>query len=124
MNRHNTYLPVATIILMAALALPAAAQKHKPLKMTFSGSKVATTIDLGPNTRTDEVLLAGNSTLGRFTFRGLRADELSPQSFGTCGDGSGPDVRVAAGGGVFRFQDGSLLTIKLTGGTFAWTWII
>jgi hypothetical protein len=116
MKRHNTYLPMAAMILTAALALPAAAQKQKPLKMTFSGSKVATTIDLGPNTRTDEVLLTGNSRLGPFTFRGLRADETIPQSFGQCGDGSGPSLRVAAGGGVFRVQDGSLLTVTLTGG--------
>jgi hypothetical protein len=116
MKRHNIYLPMAATILTAALAIPAAAQKQVPLKMTFSGSKVATTIDLGPNTRTDEVHLAGNSTLGPFTFRGLRADETIPQSFGRCGDGSGPNLRVAAGGGVFRFKDGSLLTVTITGG--------
>jgi hypothetical protein len=116
MKRHNIYLPMAAMILTAALAVPAAAQKQVPLKMTFSGSKVATTTDLGPNTRTDEVHLAGSSTLGPFTFRSLRADETIPQSFGRCGDGSGPSLRVVAGGGVFRFQDGSLLTVTLTGG--------
>jgi hypothetical protein len=116
MKRHNIYLPMAAMILTAALALPAAAQKQVPLKMTFSGSKVATTIDLGPNTRTDEVHLAGNSTLGPFTFRSLRADETIPRSFGRCGDGSGPNLRVVAGGGVFRLQDGSLLTVTITGG--------
>jgi hypothetical protein len=116
MKRHNIYLPMTAMILTAALALPAAAQKQVPLKMTFSGSKVATTIDLGPNTRTDEVHLAGNSTLGPFTFRSLRADETIPQSFGRCGDGSGPNLRVVAGGGVFRFQHGSLLTATITGG--------
>ncbi|MDQ2776747.1 MAG: hypothetical protein M3Y57_17780 [Acidobacteriota bacterium] len=116
MKRHNIYLPMTAMILTAALALPAAAQKQVPLEMTFSGSKVATTIDLGPNTRTDEVHLAGNSTLGPFTFRSLRADETIPQSFGRCGDGSGPNLRVVAGGGVFRFQDGSLLTATITGG--------
>jgi hypothetical protein len=55
--------------------------------------------------------------LGLFTFRGLRTDETIPQSFGRCGDGSGPIYRVVAGGGVFRFQDGSLLTVTLSGGT-------
>jgi hypothetical protein len=118
MKRHNVYLPMAAMIMTAALAMPAAAQKQEqvPLKMTFSGSKVATKIDLGPNTRTDEVHLAGNGTLGPFTFRSLRADETIPQSFGKCGAGSGPNLRVVAGGGVFRFQDGSLLTVTLTGG--------
>ena len=88
-----------------------------PLKMTLSGSKVATSIDLGPNTRTDEVHLGGNGTLGPVTFRGLRTDGTIPQSFGRCGDGSGPILLVVTGGGVFRFQDGSLLTVMMSGGS-------
>jgi hypothetical protein len=86
------------------------------VKMAFSGSMVPTAIDVQPNTITDEELLAGNGTLGPFTFRKLRSDETSPQSFGTCGSGFGPSIRVAAGGGVFRFEDGSLLTVTVTEG--------
>ena len=84
--------------------------------MRFSGTNVATTINLQPNTITDEELLAGNGTLGPFTFRKLRTDETSPQSFGACGSGFGPSIRVLAGGGVFRFEDGSLLTVTVTEG--------
>jgi hypothetical protein len=108
---------ITTVALMLNLGVAGIYAQQRPLKMTLSGSKVATTIDLGPNTRTDEVHLAGNSTLGPVTYRGLRADETIPQSVGKCGDGSGPILRVAAGGGVFRFQDGSLLTVALSGGT-------
>ena len=86
------------------------------VKMTFSGSMVPTAIDVQPETITDEELLAGNGTFGPFTFRKLRTDETSPQSFGSCGSGFGPSIRVVAGGGVFRFEDGSLLTVTVTDG--------
>lgn len=86
------------------------------VKMAFSGSSVPTAIDVQPNTITDEELLAGHGTLGKFTFRKLRTDETSPEFFGSCGNGSGPSIRVVAGGGVFRFEDGSLLTVTLTEG--------
>src|SRR5882762_6314792 len=84
--------------------------------MTFSGSMVPTTLNLKPDTITDEEHLAGNGSLGPFTFRKLRTDETSPQSFGSCGNGSGPKIRVVAGGGVLGFQDGSLLVVVITGG--------
>ena len=106
----------ATAALMLSLGVASLYAQQRPLKMTFSGSIVATTIDLGPNTITDEEHLAGNGTLGPFTFRKLRTEETSPQSVGRCGDGSGPNFRVVAGGGVFRFQDGSLLMVKVTEG--------
>ena len=116
MKRSNIYLPMAALILTAALAVPAAAQKS--VKMRFSGTvEGQPAIKLQPDTNTDEENVAGNGTLGPFTFRGLRADETIPQSFGRCGDGSGPILRVVAGGGVFRFQEGSLLTVKLTEGS-------
>jgi len=108
---------ITTVALMLNLGVAGSYAQQQPLKMTLSGSKLATTIDLGPNTRTDEVQLAGNGTLGPFTFRGLRTDATIPQSLGRCGDGSGPILRVVAGGGVFRFQDGSLLTVTMTAGS-------
>jgi hypothetical protein len=90
--------------------------QQRPVKMTFSGSVVATTIDLQPGTVTDEEHFAGNGTLGSFTFRQLRADIITPQPSSTC---SGPMqlyFPVARGGGVFRFEDGSLLKVSITGG--------
>jgi hypothetical protein len=114
MKRSNIYLPMSALILAAALAVPAAAQKH--VKMRFSGSMVPTAINVQPNTITDEELLAGKGTLGPFTLRKLRTDALSPQPSDTC---SGPtllNVPVVTGAGVFRFQDGSLLTARITAG--------
>jgi hypothetical protein len=42
---------------------------------------------------------------------------LPPNLSGKCGDGSGPHLKVVGGAGVFRFLDGSLLTVTMTGGT-------
>jgi hypothetical protein len=69
---------------------------------------VPTSIDVQPGTITDEEILAGNGTLGPFTFRKLRTDETSPQFFGACGSGFGPNLRVTAGGGVFASRTESL----------------
>ena len=89
---------------------------RKPVKMKASGTLAATTINLQPNTNTDEENLAGNGTLGPFTFRELHADPASPQPSSTC---SGPThlyFPFVTGAGVFRFQDGSLLTVRITEG--------
>ncbi len=111
------HLATAALMLnLGAAGIYAQQTQQRPVKMTSSGSMVPTTINLGPNTITDEEHLAGNGTLGPFTLRALRTDETSPTSFGSCGIGSGPHFRVVAGGGVFRFQDGSLLAVGITGG--------
>ncbi|MEG9438412.1 hypothetical protein JAO29_19890 [Edaphobacter sp. HDX4] len=93
--------------------------QQKPVNIRFSGSNVATTINLQNGTVTDEEILAGTGTLGPFTYRELHADTLSspPQPPISC---SGPTqiyFLTVTGGGVFRFQDGSLLTVTLKEGT-------
>jgi hypothetical protein len=87
--------------------------RERPVKMTFSGSIVPTSIAVQANTITDEELLEGEGSLGRFTFRKLRTDALAPQPSSTC---AGLNIPVVAGGGVFRFQDGSLLTVLISEG--------
>jgi hypothetical protein len=107
---------IATVALMLHLGVVGVYAQQKPVKMTASGTIAATTINLQPNTNTDEQNLAGNGTLGPFTFRELHADPASPQPSSTC---SGPTHLYfpnVAGGGVFRFQDGSLLTVGGHGG--------
>ncbi len=54
---------------------------------------------------------------GDFAYRGVWADDPTSQTAGSCGSGFGPNFRIVAGGGVFRFEDGSLLAIQLTEGT-------
>jgi hypothetical protein len=104
---------IATVALMLTLGVAGAYAQGRPIKMRFSGSNVATTINLQPSTVTDETQLAGTGTLGAFTFRELHADGAPPQPV----DCSGPSFGVLTGAGVFRFQDGSLLIVTVTDGS-------
>ena len=106
---------IATVLLMLTLGVAGVyAQQQRPVKMRFSGTNVATTINLQPGTVTDETQLGGNGTLGAFTFRELHADGPSPQPPASC---SGPNFAVVAGAGVFRFQNGSLLIVTVKDGS-------
>jgi hypothetical protein len=63
-TRSNLYLPLAAMILTAALALPAAAQKQVPFKGTFQGNDTVTY-----TTATIATAATGIGThLGRFSF--------------------------------------------------------
>ena len=104
------------IALLVNLAIASAYAQH-PVKMTFSGTLGPSTLSLQPNTNTDEQNLAGNGTLGPFTFRELHADTGSPQASTTCSGPTKVYFPTVAGGGVFRFQDESLLTVALTEGS-------
>ena len=103
---------MATAALMLNLGVAGAYAQQRPVRMMLSGTNVATTINLQPGTVTDEHHSAGYGSLGPFTFRELHAD-LSQGPSSTC---SGPYFLVVAGGGVFRFLDGSLLTVSITEG--------
>src|SRR5262245_7002300 len=89
--------------------------QERPVKMTLSGTNVATTINLLPNTVTDEQQSAGHGTFGAFTFRELHADGPAAQPPSGCA--SPRYFAVVAGAGVFHFQDGSLLIVTITGGS-------
>jgi hypothetical protein len=107
---------IATVAMMLNLGVLGVYAQQNPVKMTFSGTVEPSTINLQPGTNTDEVNLAGSGAQGQFTYRELHADTASPQPSSTC---SGPThlfFQTVAGGGVFRFQDGSLLTVRMTGG--------
>ena len=106
---------IASMALMLSLGAAGVYAHEKPVKMRFSGTFAGSTIDLQPDTVTDEENFAGNGTLGPFTFRNLRTDTTGPETSPTCT--TGPSFRIVAGGGVFRFQDGSLLTVNLAEGS-------
>ena len=107
--------PIATVALMFNLGVAGVYAQERPVKMTFSGTNVATMINLQANTVTDEQHSAGNGTFGSFTFRELHADlSPAPQPPSGC---SGPNFAVVAGAGVFRFQDGSLLIVTVKDGS-------
>jgi hypothetical protein len=104
----------ATVALMLNLGVACAYAQQTPVRMAFSGSGAPNAIDLKfPGTRTAEENVDGFSTLGPFTFQDRRAAATIPQPNSTCAALFFPTV---AGGGVFRFQDGSLLTVVITGG--------
>lgn len=105
---------VATMALILTLGAAGLSAEERPVKMRFSGSFVPTSIVMQPNTITDEELLAGNGALGSFTFRKLRTDALAPQPSAACSGPSQVNIPVVAGGGVFRFEDGSLLTVVIS----------
>jgi hypothetical protein len=105
----------ATVALMLNLGVASVYAQH-PVMMTFSGTGAASPIDLKqPNTNTAEENVAGNGTLGPFTFRDVRAIATSPQPSSTCSGLYFPSV-AGAGAGLLRFQDGSLLKVNLTQG--------
>jgi hypothetical protein len=109
----RTFILVAQ---MLNLGVAGAYAQQKHVKMTFSGTLEVSPINLQPNTNTDGENVAGDGTLGPFTFRELHADLAAPQPSSTC---SGPTriyFPTVSGGGVFRFQDESLLTVNITEG--------
>ena len=103
----------ATIALFLTLGAAGVSAEERPVRMRFSGSMVPTAIVVQPNTITDEELLAGEGSLGSFTFRKLRTDAVAPQPTAECSGPSQLNIPVTAAGGVFRFEDGSLLTVVM-----------
>ena len=104
---------IAATTLMLNLGIADIDARERPVRMKFSGSIVPTSIAVQANTITDEELLEGDGSLGPFTFRNLRTDALAPQPSDAC---AGLNIPVVAGGGVLRFQDGSLLTVLISEG--------
>jgi hypothetical protein len=92
-----------TVALMLSLGVATIYAQDRPVKMTFSGSTAATALNLQPGTVTDEEHFAGNGTLGRFTFRQLRADVFpsTEQPPSTCSPPSRIYVRSRAAGAYF-----------------------
>ncbi len=109
---------IATVALLLNLGVAGVYAQEKAVKMTFSGTEGASAINLNiGGTKTSEFHFAGNGTLGPFTFRNVEADQdpLQPQPSRLCPAGQ-LYTPTAAGAGVFRFHDGSLLIVKLTEG--------
>ena len=105
---------IATAALMLNFGVASVYAQPNPVNMAFSGDSGASAINFNlSNTKNGEQHLAGNSTLGPFTFRLVRATATSSQPSSTC---SGVFFPTMAGAGLFRLLDGSLLKVKVTGG--------
>ena len=108
---------IATMALMLNLGVAGVYAQQKPVKMMFSGTSGASSVNLqAPDTSNDEDNFAGNGTLGPFTFRNVEASATSPPPSSTCPGPNQLYFADPAGAGVFRFQDGSLLKVNLTEG--------
>ena len=119
MKRMVTVTLMMLLFSFASLYAQQDAEEHsagRRVRMTFSGSIISSPLSLAPDTLNHEEHLEGNSTLGPFTYRGLWADDPATQIPNNCGSGFGPNFQLVTGGGVFRFHDGSLLTVRLTQG--------
>jgi len=107
----------ATMALLIGLSAAAIQAQQKSVKMTFSGTGENSAFNLYPGAGSSEDNFAGDGTFGSFTFRDLAAELPSSSPPSTC---SGPDnlyfTRVITTG-VFRFEDGSLLTVSLKQGS-------
>jgi hypothetical protein len=117
MARSNHMRHLGTVALMLNLGV-AAVYARQPVKMAYSGTSGPSAINLQQsNTQTVEENFAGNGALGPFTFRNISATTDSPQPSSTCSGSTQLYFLRVAGAGVFRFQDGSLLNVRLTQGS-------
>ena len=108
---------IVTMALMLTLGVASVYAQQHPVKMVFSGTSGPSAVNLQlPNAITSEENIAGNGTLGPFTFRDIRASAASPEPSSTCTGTNQLFFPSIAGAGVFRFQDGSLLKVNLTQG--------
>ena len=108
---------IAVLALLLNLGAAAAYAHERPVKMSFSGTSGGTAINLQiPGTVTGEDDFAGTGPLGAFTLRNVLAQNTSPDPSGICPSTTQTYFAEPGGGGVFRFQDGSLLKIALTHG--------
>ena len=109
----------AMVMLMLTFGVAAANADEKPVKMRFSGTGAPSAANLlQPNTSNDEDIVAGKGTLGSFTYRQVRAISNSPSATppSSCSGANLLFLPDLAGGGVFRFEDGSLLNVQLVEG--------
>lgn len=87
------------------------------VKMTFSGNSENTANDLlQPNASNDEDHFAGIGSLGTFNLGEVRAISNSPSPSAGCSGVNKLHFSEPAGGGIFRFGDGSLLYVQLSQG--------
>jgi hypothetical protein len=108
---------LAVIALLISVSAAGAYANNEKVEMTFSGTAGNSAINLQqPNSSNDEDSFVGDGSLGTFTLRNVRAISNVPGSSTTCSGSNQLFLPELAGGGVFRFGDGSLLELTLTEG--------
>ena len=108
---------LSNLALMLTLGVASIYGHEISASMTFSGTSANSANNLQePDTSNDEDNFAGKSNLGAFTVRLVRAIANSPTVSNSCSGADQLYLLERAGGGVFRFQGGSLLYVHLTRG--------
>ena len=108
---------LATVALMLVFGVATAYAHDESVKLTFSGVSDTSPDNLHqPDTSNDGDNFAGDGTLGKFNVRLVRAISNTAGSSSTCAGADHLFLTELAGGGVFRFHDGSLLNVNLTRG--------
>ena len=113
---YETHIDLTLVLAFGAASIHA--QQH-PVRMTSTGSAayLAAQISLGSDTgQVSDLSEAGDGSLGPFTLRDMSATFTMPSSTGCAGPNSAA-FTFAVGAGVYRFNDGSLLTYKINDGT-------
>jgi hypothetical protein len=109
-------LTLALVLTLGAASVNAQQGQPIPVWIIDSGTNAPTQTILQPGAATGEAIFAGHSSLGPFTYRELQASAPVPMPSATCG-GALLNFPIVTGAGVFRFQDGSLLTVKIKEGS-------
>ena len=107
---------LALVLTFSAPRIHAQQVQPIPVWMIDSGTAINSPMNLQPGTSTVDVTSSGHSSLGPYTFHLVQAGGPVPMPTATCG-GALLNFPQVSGAGVYRFQDGSLLTVKLKEGS-------
>jgi hypothetical protein len=107
---------IATMALLLNIGAAGVYAQGKSVILALSGTTGASASNLQAGSSTGEDNFAGAGTLGLFTLRNLRAVSNTPSTSPTCSGANQIFFTEPVGAGVFRFLDGSLLTLQLTAG--------
>lgn len=102
------------VVMMLLFGVAAGYAQNNPVTMQSSGPELVTAFNVQGSTTTCEEKLTGNGSLGEFSYRGLRADSNDFTITDACPNGN---LAVTGGAGIFRFSDGSLMSVNITGGS-------
>ena len=110
---------IAMAALLLTLSVTAVSAEQTTVKMKFSGTSAPSTVNLlySDASSNDEDNFAGNSSLGSFSVRNVRALPNSPTPSSSCSGSNLLHFTELHGGSVIRFQDDSLLYLNLTEGS-------
>ncbi len=113
MKRVGTLTTTVSLMLILGVAGVYAQPGH--VNMMMSGTTANSTVSL-KGTVAGDYDLAGNGALGQITLRLLSTSSATPQPSLSCAGTTKAFFAVAGGAGVFRSQDGSLLSVNLVAG--------